>query len=323
MLEETRQSLGDRLGAMWCGLMHNAPMWPIHGQYRCGDCGRQYPVRWAEDAEPRIHQQPSASLGSAVLGLIVVLALLAPAQTRAAEIRTVAAPAAASNQAAAMAFARYLAGHVQTANWNAEAIEVDACLPGMKKQGRLLAVRRLLLGKPEYEVLEIAGDKTVRQQVILRYLSAETQAAAVPAYLVAITPANYSFRYNGQVEIADAKAYSFSIKPRKKREGLIRGELWIDAATGAVLRQSGYLVKNPSIFVKRVTVTRVTEVREGFAEERITHLSIDTRLIGRAELIIHERPCPDIDGKRGPGVGLGAVDRKSLPLQAIAGNEER
>jgi hypothetical protein len=28
---------------------------------------------------------------------------------------------------------------------------------------------------------------------------------------------------------------------------------------------------------------------------RITHLSLDTRLIGRAELIIHEHPCADPD----------------------------
>jgi hypothetical protein len=42
--------------------------------------------------------------------------------------------------------------------------------------------------------------------------------------------------------------------------------------------------------VKRVDVTRETTLRDGSAEVRVTHLSVDTRLIGRAELIIHERP---------------------------------
>jgi hypothetical protein len=187
-------------------------------------------------------------------------------------------------------------------SWNVEAIEIDASLPKMKTHGRLRAIRRLLLGKSEYQVLEIEGDKTVRQQVILRYLSAQIQAEAIPAPSVAVTPANYSFSYKGPVEMAGALAYSFTIKPRKKREGLIKGELWLDGETGAVVRQSGYLVKNPSIFVKRVNVTRETDMHGGFAEEKITHLSVDTRLIGRAELTIHERQYIDTDGDYAPGV---------------------
>lgn len=38
----------DKLGAVWCRFMHNAPMWPIHGYYECGVCGRNYPVPWAD-----------------------------------------------------------------------------------------------------------------------------------------------------------------------------------------------------------------------------------------------------------------------------------
>jgi hypothetical protein len=37
----------SKLGGIWCDLMHNAPMWPTHGQYECRTCGRRHPVRWA------------------------------------------------------------------------------------------------------------------------------------------------------------------------------------------------------------------------------------------------------------------------------------
>jgi hypothetical protein len=97
-------------------------------------------------------------------------------------------------------------------------------------------------------------------------------------------------------------AYAFLIPPRKKREGLIKGELWIDGETGAVVRQSGYLVKKPSICVKRVVVTRETTLRDGIAALRITHLSVDTRLVGRAELIIHELPYAAVDS--GPAMSI-------------------
>ncbi len=38
----------DRIGALWCSLMHDSPMWPIHGHYQCRVCGRQFRVPWAE-----------------------------------------------------------------------------------------------------------------------------------------------------------------------------------------------------------------------------------------------------------------------------------
>ncbi len=100
-------------------------------------------------------------------------------------------------------------------------------------------------------------------------------------------------------------AYAFLITPHKKRYGLIKGELWLDGETGAVVRQSGYLVKRPSIFVKRVDVTRETALRDGIAELRVTHLSVDTRIVGRAELTIHERPCIAPD----PGPALNIAER--------------
>ena len=36
-----------KLGTLWCRLMHNAPMWPIHGSYQCRTCGRRYRIVWA------------------------------------------------------------------------------------------------------------------------------------------------------------------------------------------------------------------------------------------------------------------------------------
>src|SRR4029077_601992 len=105
-------------------------------------------------------------------------------------------PVADSTGGAAMAFARYIVGLKQETPWSVETVEIDASLPKLGKHGRLRAIRRLLpLGKPEYQVLEIAGDETVRQQVIARYLSAQVGVAAISASSVAITLTNYKFRY--------------------------------------------------------------------------------------------------------------------------------
>jgi len=264
----------ERLGALWCDLMHDSAMWPIHGQYVCRTCSRRYAVPWA--------QRRRAPLALT----IVLLALLPAVPGRAAD-----APIVESTAGASLAFARYTASVEQTCPWGLETVEIEASLPKLEKAGRLRAIRRLLPhGKPEYKVLEMAGDPTVRKQVIVRYLSADVTAAAMPRDSVAITPENYRFRYKGAVKTGESVAYVFFITPRKKRDGLMKGELWLDGDTGAVVRQSGRLVKSPSIFVKRVDFTRETT-----AEERITHLSIATRLVGLAELTIWERPVATSD----------------------------
>jgi hypothetical protein len=237
--------------------------------------------------------------------LALMLAILPASTLTAAD-----APMMEPTAPASAAFARYIAGLEQSSPWTLETIEIDASLPKLQKKGRLRAVRRLLpFGKPEYQVLEMTGDQTVRQQVIVRYLAAEVQAAAIPASSVAVTPANYKFRYKGSMRTGGTVAYGFQITPRKKREGLIKGELWLDGETGAAVRQSGYLVKRPSIFVKRVDVSRETELRGGVAEMRVTHLTVDTRLVGRAELTIQERPCTAPD--QAPAASV--AERLTLP----------
>jgi hypothetical protein len=36
----------EKLATLWCNVMHDSAMWPIHEQYECRTCGRHYPVPW-------------------------------------------------------------------------------------------------------------------------------------------------------------------------------------------------------------------------------------------------------------------------------------
>jgi hypothetical protein len=173
----------------------------------------------------------------------------------------------------------------------AATLDIEASVPKLAKQARLQAIRRLVpFGKPEYEVVQTAGDAMVRRQVIARYLSADAEGRSMRASDVAISRANYKFRFVGAAGTGPNLAYVFQITPRKKRLGLIRGELWIDAATGIAVHQAGYLVKRPSIFLRRVGVVQDVDLREGRPYRRITRLDLDTLLAGRAELTVREHP---------------------------------
>ena len=36
--------LQSRIDTVWCRLMHESILWPIHGHYECRTCGRRYPA---------------------------------------------------------------------------------------------------------------------------------------------------------------------------------------------------------------------------------------------------------------------------------------
>ena len=206
----------------------------------------------------------------------------------------------------ALAFGKYLAT-LQERNLFTESgpvgMEIEASLPGLAKEGRMLAIRHTgATERSEYNVIRFDGDSTVKRQVIARYLAAQEQAEALPYSTVAVTPANYRFRYLGSVENSSlanngTTVCIFKIVPKKKRAGLIRGQIWIDPGTGIAVHEAGRFVKRPSIFIRRIEVTRDTNLREGLPYTRVTHVAIETRLVGSAELTITERPLLSADSQ--------------------------
>jgi len=161
-------------------------------------------------------------------------------------------------------------------------LEIEASLEKFQKQARVKAIRSWADGKREYQFVTIEGDRMVRNEMIARYFAIDTEEAPLAA---PITKSNYKFRFvttKGAVSV-------FQITPRRKRKGMIAGELWIDNETGLVKHLSGRLVKSPSLMLRRVGISQEMEIHHGATYARETHLDIDTRFTGRAELTIRER----------------------------------
>jgi hypothetical protein len=233
---------------------------------------------------------PVQTTMSNCVGVLLALGLASTALAIGASV-----PAAMSVDppAASLALERYLAGAANNAPWsepNTVLLEIDASLPQLAERGNLRAIRHWPDRQtPEYQVIRIEGAATVKQRVIAGYLTAEKQAAAMPPSSVAVTLENYKFRY--LASSGGAPLYAFQITPRHKRAGLIKGELWIDGATGVAVHEAGYLVKKPSIFIRRIKIARDVSLSDGVPYLRTTHLDIDVRFAGRAELTIVESPC--------------------------------
>jgi hypothetical protein len=194
------------------------------------------------------------------------------------------------------AFGRYLASLEQGspfAESGPMAVLIQASIPGLYKESALLAVRQTGDNeRSEFLILGMDGDGAVVAEVIARYFVIEGQMENVPRSSTLITPANYRFQFRGQVKTGTGSAYVYDITPRRRSPGLFKGQIWIDASTGAELLVSGQLADAP------LTSSSITFVREISLEAsgytRITHLAFSVPLLGRSELIVLERPLSSI-----------------------------
>ena len=202
-------------------------------------------------------------------------------------VAIVAEPAAEPPQVIVENYCAASRGQEQSFQGASMDVEIQASLPKLKKQGRLHALRRIsALGRITYEMLRFEGDGTVKNQVIARYLTAEAEAQKDQSPSLAVTPANYKFKYKSRGQLEGRAVYIFQVTPRQKRQGLFKGDLWLDAGTYLRVQESGYLVKNPSIFLKKVAFVRKYEIRDGISVPLQVQSVVDTRLAGQAELTI-------------------------------------
>ncbi len=164
-------------------------------------------------------------------------------------------------------------------------VAIDAQIPKLKKEGKLHALRSISkVGKITYRMLGFSGDNTVKKEVIARYLQAETQAQDGPN--ISITPLNYKFKFKGVRALDGRDVYVFHISPRKKRVGLFKGQLWLDADTCMPVHEEGRFVKNPSIFFKKVEFARDYQIQNGLAIPTHMNSRVETRIVGPVELSV-------------------------------------
>jgi hypothetical protein len=160
-------------------------------------------------------------------------------------------------------------------------VDIDASLPRQEKHGKLHALRSISkLGKITYKALGFSGDNSVKSEVIARYLAEEVKPRDN-----ALTPANYKFKYKGISEREGLRVHIFEVTPRKKADGLFRGQLWLDAVTEMPVREFGRPVKT-SVLVKKMEFVQDYEIRDGIAFPKHFQGAVEIRLYGRAELSI-------------------------------------
>ena len=78
------------------------------------------------------------------------------------------------------------------------------------------------------------------------------------------------------------------MKPHKKRAGLFKGRVYLDAHTGSLVRAEGSVVKSPSFFIKKLEFVQDYEDIAGFTFPVHIHSEASARIVGRAVVDIYQ-----------------------------------
>lgn len=206
---------------------------------------------------------------------------------------------------------KYLQATNQQPRAHSMEVEINASVPRLQQHGKLRALRKISkVGLITYRVLGFQGDNTVKKEVIARYLQAEQQTQSDPG--LTLTPANYRFKLKGERAIQGSEnVYMFQVSPRKKRVGLFKGEVWLDATSYLPVVEKGRLVKNPSIFFKKVDFERDFAIQNGVSVPAHMTSTINTRVVGIVELDINYTNVAD--GADDDGIDTASLATPSLP----------
>jgi hypothetical protein len=173
---------------------------------------------------------------------------------------------------------------------------IRAELPRISQQGELELERHYSVPRTlTFKALHFIGDGFVKTNVITRLLQSEVDHVLKddPA-VTAIRPENYKFSHKGTTQIAGQVVHVYQVKQRKKRPGLFKGHIYLDASTGSLVRAEGRVVKSPSIFVNKIDFVQDYGEVNGFTLPTHIHTEAKAALVGRTVVDIVNSDCQPV-----------------------------
>ncbi len=180
----------------------------------------------------------------------------------------------------------------ELAGFSAETV-VRADLPRSSQHGELELERHYSVPHTlSFKVLHFVGDGFVKTNVIGRLLQSEVDHVQKddPA-LTAIRPENYKFSHKHTLQLEGRTVHVYQVKPRKKRPGLFKGHIFLDAYTGGLVRAEGRVVKSPSIFVKKIDFVQEFADINGYTIPTHIHSEAKAAIVGLTVVDIVNSDC--------------------------------
>jgi hypothetical protein len=148
-------------------------------------------------------------------------------------------------------------------------------------------------------------------QVVRRVLDHEVEATSeVNRARSAINRDNYDFNYIGEAILDGQPCYLLEVKPNRKENDLISGNVWVDKHSFFVRQIEGELAKTPSWWLRKVHVKLTFAELNGAWLQTSMEAVADVRMLGPQTLtsrILDYRGADEVASTR---TSTRSVDRK-------------
>jgi hypothetical protein len=149
-----------------------------------------------------------------------------------------------------------------------------------------------------FKTVHYTGDSFVKTNVIARLLQSEVEHVQKgDPGATALRFENYKFSYKGTTQVGGRILHVYQVKPRKKRVGLFKGHVYLDALSGSLVRAEGRVVKSPSLFVKKIDFVQEYEDVNGFTLPVHMHSEAKATLVGRTVVDVVNRDYQPLPGR--------------------------
>lgn len=137
----------------------------------------------------------------------------------------------------------------------------------------------------QYEIERSSGG--MGEKVLRDVLKKETEPAK-ETQRKEISPANYNFQLIGQESLNGQRCYVLSLIPKRNERELLKGKIWIDAATYNIRQIEGSPVKNPSWWIRDLNIQMKFADVDGMWLHTATYAEADVRFKGKYVMQSHD-----------------------------------
>ena len=128
--------------------------------------------------------------------------------------------------------------------------------------------------------IEQANGAGLGERIVRRMLESETEVAK-DYRLTDFSPDNYEFRFIREEELNGRHCYVLELLPKRKEKNLLRGNIWVDAATYLLHRVDGRPAKGPSWWLRDVRLVFLYSDVEGMWLQTASESTAKVRILGQ------------------------------------------
>ena len=125
--------------------------------------------------------------------------------------------------------------------------------PGSKEADMQVEMSFVAPSTKAFRILSTSGSKFLVDRVLKKLLESEQEASIEQSH-TALTPANYTFEFDGTESSEGRTLFVLRVRPKVDNKFLYKGKIWIDSQDYAVTRIDAQPAKNPSFWIKNTEI---------------------------------------------------------------------